>query len=348
MRIRSGLSLVLPALIFAGCASTQSLDAQTAARQQLEERVTKLEAGQAAQIAKLDRLAPSSSELKSQLDGLRGQVAAQQPTLSTLLGKVDSQAAALAAVSGKVDNQATALAALSRKVGDQATAVNSVAGRVERQDTTLTTVGNKVDNLATALASVSGSVESQANALSTLTSKVDDQTTAMNSVAGSVESQAAALTSMAGKVDTQATAVENATETANDAVKIARDSRTVSGKIVDSLLLTDDMVLYNYEQPELTAKGRAALDELIKHAVPQLPNIFIEILGYSDDISLGSQSRRIALERGESVRRYLFEVGGIPLHRMSVISYGDLKPLASNDSLEGRSRNRRVAVRVLK
>jgi outer membrane protein OmpA-like peptidoglycan-associated protein len=48
------------------------------------------------------------------------------------------------------------------------------------------------------------------------------------------------------------------------------------------------------------------------------------------------------------VRRYLHEVGGIPLHRMSTISYGDLKPLASNTSMEGRSQNRRVIVQVLK
>jgi outer membrane protein OmpA-like peptidoglycan-associated protein len=122
----------------------------------------------------------------------------------------------------------------------------------------------------------------------------------------------------------------------------------VSGKVVDSLTLTEDMVLYSYEQPDLTAKGKAALDELIARARPQLPYIFIEIIGFSDDYSLNSQNRRIALDRAESVRRYLFEVGGIPLHRMSTISFGDLKPIASNDSIEGRSRNRRVMIQVLK
>jgi outer membrane protein OmpA-like peptidoglycan-associated protein len=156
------------------------------------------------------------------------------------------------------------------------------------------------------------------------------------------------LSTLSGKVDSQETSLTQVKETANDAVKIARDSRMVSGKIIDSQLLTEDMVLYNYEQPELTAKGKSALDELIKRAVPQLPYIFIEIIGYSDDMSLSSQNRRIALERAESVRRYLFEVGAIPLHRMSVISYGDLKPLTNDGSLEGRSRNRRVTVQVLK
>ena len=76
--------------------------------------------------------------------------------------------------------------------------------------------------------------------------------------------------------------------------------------------------------------------------------MFVEIVGYTDNLSLDSQNRRIALERAESVRRYLHETGGIPLDRMSTISYGDLKPVASNTTLEGRGQNRRVWVRVLK
>jgi outer membrane protein OmpA-like peptidoglycan-associated protein len=47
------------------------------------------------------------------------------------------------------------------------------------------------------------------------------------------------------------------------------------------------------------------------------------------------------------VRRYLNLEHGIPLHRMSVISYGEAAPVADNDSKEGRAQNRRVALVVL-
>jgi peptidoglycan-associated lipoprotein len=139
-----------------------------------------------------------------------------------------------------------------------------------------------------------------------------------------------------------------AQETAEDAIKIARDSRSVAGKVVDSLTLTEDMVSYSYEQPELTASGKAAMDQLIARTKPLMPHAFIEIIGFTDDVGLGSQNRKTALERAESVRRYLRETGGFPLHRMSSISYGDLNPLSSNDSIQGRSQNRRVVVQVLK
>lgn len=150
------------------------------------------------------------------------------------------------------------------------------------------------------------------------------------------------------QLDAANAAIGRAQESADDAVKIARDSRRVSGKLADSLLLTENMVSYAYELPELTADGRTALDGLIVGIRPKLPNVFVEIVGYSDNLGLDSQNRRTALERAEAVRRYLHETGGIPLDRMSTISYGDLQPVASNVTAEGRGQNRRIWVRVLR
>lgn len=162
------------------------------------------------------------------------------------------------------------------------------------------------------------------------------------------DSQRTDTAALRAQLDAANANIAKAQEGADDAVKIARDSRLVSGKLVDSLLLTEHMVLYTYEQPELTAAGREALDRLIADVKPKLPHVFVEIVGYTDNLSLDSQNRRTALERAESVRRYLHETGGIPLDRMSTISYGDLKPVASNVTYEGRGQNRRVLVRVLK
>ena len=170
----------------------------------------------------------------------------------------------------------------------------------------------------------------------------------LDTLRGHVAATQQELALLNSKADAQASAVSQAQSTADDAIKIARDSRLVSGKVVDKLVLTDDMVLFNYEAPELTAAGRVALDKLIADTRPKLPHVFIEIIGFSDNISLGSQNSRIALERAESVRRYLHEVGDIPLHRMSAISYGDLKPINTDPTFESRRQNRRVIVQVLK
>ncbi len=47
------------------------------------------------------------------------------------------------------------------------------------------------------------------------------------------------------------------------------------------------------------------------------------------------------------MKEYLYEQHQVPLHKINVISYGEEKPVAPNDTREGRAQNRRVVVRVL-
>jgi outer membrane protein OmpA-like peptidoglycan-associated protein len=47
------------------------------------------------------------------------------------------------------------------------------------------------------------------------------------------------------------------------------------------------------------------------------------------------------------VRNYLNQNGGIPLHAMNTIAFGEEKPIADNSSKDGRAQNRRVVIRVL-
>ncbi len=55
----------------------------------------------------------------------------------------------------------------------------------------------------------------------------------------------------------------------------------------------------------------------------------------------------LAEERAMAVRNYLNQNGGIPLHAMNTISYGESKPIADNSTSDGRAQNRRVVIRVL-
>ena len=47
------------------------------------------------------------------------------------------------------------------------------------------------------------------------------------------------------------------------------------------------------------------------------------------------------------MKAYLYESQQIPLHKMNVISYGEDKPVAPNNTRDGRAHNRRVVIRVL-
>ena len=78
------------------------------------------------------------------------------------------------------------------------------------------------------------------------------------------------------------------------------------------------------------------------------PNgVFIEIEGHTDNVGDKVINEKIGMERAEAVKRYLFEQHQIPLHKMNVISYGEDKPVAPNNTRDGRAQNRRVVVKVL-
>jgi outer membrane protein OmpA-like peptidoglycan-associated protein len=53
------------------------------------------------------------------------------------------------------------------------------------------------------------------------------------------------------------------------------------------------------------------------------------------------------MERAEAVKRYLYEQHQVPLHKINAISFGEQKPVGENRTREGRSRNRRVVIKVL-
>jgi outer membrane protein OmpA-like peptidoglycan-associated protein len=52
------------------------------------------------------------------------------------------------------------------------------------------------------------------------------------------------------------------------------------------------------------------------------------------------------MKRAETTRHFLASQG-IPLHRMSVISYGESKAIGANETTEGQAANRRVTINVV-
>ncbi len=111
-----------------------------------------------------------------------------------------------------------------------------------------------------------------------------------------------------------------------------------------------DEVLFPSGSAELNIEGSDVLDKVAAQ-IANLPNR-IEILGHSDDVPIsGGLARRyptnweLAGARAARVVRFL-EERGIDGERLKAVSQGKHAPVASNDSPEGRSRNRRIEIRL--
>jgi outer membrane protein OmpA-like peptidoglycan-associated protein len=95
----------------------------------------------------------------------------------------------------------------------------------------------------------------------------------------------------------------------------------------------------------LTGQATKVLDG-IAAALRGQPNIRVEIGGHTDDTGQPTYNLVLSQQRAESVRQYLIGKG-IDAARMSTQGYGELKPIASNKTEEGRAQNRRVEFKII-
>jgi outer membrane protein OmpA-like peptidoglycan-associated protein len=72
----------------------------------------------------------------------------------------------------------------------------------------------------------------------------------------------------------------------------------------------------------------------------------IEISGHTDNVGKKSANKKLSQQRADAVRAYLV-AKGIDPDRIKAVGYGDEKPVASNDTSEGRQKNRRIEVIAL-
>ena len=114
-----------------------------------------------------------------------------------------------------------------------------------------------------------------------------------------------------------------------------------------SAVLTDDKVKFSSGRAQLTDQAGQELDQLVAKLKADNQPVYIEIQGHTDSTGTDEVNQQLGLKRAEAVRLYLSRAG-LPLARMSTISYGETAPLADNKTRDGRSINRRVQLIVMR
>lgn len=72
----------------------------------------------------------------------------------------------------------------------------------------------------------------------------------------------------------------------------------------------------------------------------------LSIEGHTDSVGDAQYNQQLSIQRANSVASYL-EGSGVMSARLQSIGFGEAQPIASNDSNEGRQKNRRVELRVI-
>ena len=108
-------------------------------------------------------------------------------------------------------------------------------------------------------------------------------------------------------------------------------------------------ILFDSGAAEVKENSKLFLQKIAQILVKYKYNV-IEIEGHTDNIPISSSryadNRALSAERARSVYEYITSQEHFIDSNLKIAGYGDSRPIASNETEEGRARNRRVAIKI--
>jgi outer membrane protein OmpA-like peptidoglycan-associated protein len=97
---------------------------------------------------------------------------------------------------------------------------------------------------------------------------------------------------------------------------------------------------------DITPESENTLRKALK-TLTTYPDISVEIAGHTDNVGSESSNQKLSQKRANAVRDWLVRQGVDP-SRITAVGYGESKPVAPNDTPEGRQKNRRIEFKRIK
>jgi len=104
-------------------------------------------------------------------------------------------------------------------------------------------------------------------------------------------------------------------------------------------------VNFDFDKSNIRADARPVLDEAIS-TLKEAGDIRVSVEGHTDSRGTDEYNEGLSIRRANAVADYL-EDGGITRSRLEVTGFGETKPIATNDTDDGRAQNRRVELNVI-
>ena len=101
---------------------------------------------------------------------------------------------------------------------------------------------------------------------------------------------------------------------------------------------------FEFNKAVLTVPAQQTLDG-VAAALAAQPDLNVEIQGHTDSIGSAAYNMKLSQRRADSVKAYLVSKG-VNGSELTARGFGKTKPIASNDTTEGRAQNRRVEFEV--
>ena len=104
-------------------------------------------------------------------------------------------------------------------------------------------------------------------------------------------------------------------------------------------------ITFATNQYQVQPAFRGTLDQ-VAGTLRDYPNTAIDVLGYTDADGSEAYNQSLSERRAASVADYLIGQG-VQAARIGTRGYGEMQPIASNETAEGKQANRRVEIRIV-
>ncbi len=115
-------------------------------------------------------------------------------------------------------------------------------------------------------------------------------------------------------------------------------------KETESLVLSGD-TNFEFNKSTLLPSAYAALEGIVV-TMKEHPKYKWEIGGYTDGVGSVNYNKKLSKQRAQAIQDYLVSKG-VAKSNLKIVGYGKTNPVATNDTVEGRSMNRRVEIKLI-
>ena len=99
-------------------------------------------------------------------------------------------------------------------------------------------------------------------------------------------------------------------------------------------------VNFEFNKATLTRDSESILEEAYNALVAN-PDVQVEISGHTDNVGSDAYNQALSLRRAQAVKNWLVR-RGVAGNRMKTAGKGEMEPVATNDTADGRAENRRI------
>jgi outer membrane protein OmpA-like peptidoglycan-associated protein len=186
------------------------------------------------------------------------------------------------------------------------------------------------------------------------TNELDDLTAKNTNAIKDVDARAQAgiqqVQAKAAEVDQKAQAAgqtaSQAQTLADTAVRRVDVLQNTVANLDNYRVVSEAAVHFGFDKDNLTAEAKQTLDQLATE-VPNTKGYIITVEGATDSTGPSDYNYGLSERRADAVIQYLASAHSIPAHKIYLIGLGKDKPVESNNTREGRAKNRRVDVRLM-